>query len=306
MKSIIIFSGLVLIVSLGKSEQPTAPFYTRIGVTEGNVKVNSEFTITFSLKALMDLPMSLVIYEVPKGVEWIGGTLVDTIYPNQNDSISVLARFKITQPGPYCITVHTIIAPSDTISFLQHFAKDLYIMSTVDSATYGEEPQEGLYYNLISDEMIGEIPPEPPPTESYTVSGTLRYWNKLTNSYEPMQNILVKLINPNIGQVVASTYTDLAGYYSLSANQGEYTLLILAQNTAGEVHECWRADVDYPIIDIDLDCSPATYVFLTQQVSLYSNIVVNFNASGENADRARILWRIKRDKDWMWSHTSPH
>lgn len=70
MKYLHIFLGLVLIVSLGKSEQPTAPFYTRIGVTEGNAKVGSEFTLTFSLKALMDLPMSLVIYEVPKGVEF--------------------------------------------------------------------------------------------------------------------------------------------------------------------------------------------------------------------------------------------
>ncbi len=289
MKYLHIFLGLVLILSLGSSEQPTAPFYTRIGLTEGNAKVNSEFTLTFSLKALMDLPMSLVIYEIPKGVEWVGGALVDTVYPYQGDSISASARLKITQPGPYCITVHTIIAPSDTISFLQHFAKDFYIMSSDDSASYSEIPKADLYYNLISDEIIGEIPPEPPPTESYTISGTLRYWNKLTNTYDAMQGILVKLVN-SAGQV-ASTYSNSNGYYSMSASQGDYTLLILAQNTAGEVHECWRADVDYSwtIIDIDLDCSRPTHRFLTQQVHLYSNITVDFNAVGENADRARIL-----------------
>lgn len=313
MRSISILLGLVVILSLGKSEAPTAPFYTRIEVTEGNAKVNEEFTLTFSLKALMDLPVSLVIYEIPKGVEWIDGTLVDTVYPQSDDSISVSAILRITQPGPYCITVHTIIAPSDTISLLQHFAKDFYIVSDVDSATYSGEPDEGLHYNLISDEIIGEISPEPHPTESYTISGALQYWNKLTNSYESMRNILVKLVN-SAGQLIASTYSNSVGYYSMSASSGVYTLLILAQNTAGEVHECWRVDVDaYPIpyppwwtYDIDMDCSRPTHRFVNQQIALYSNLTVNFNATVENADRARILWRIKRDKDWMWSHTSPH
>ncbi|MGQ9702746.1 MAG: hypothetical protein ACUVQT_09900, partial [bacterium] len=296
-----------MIISLIKGEEPSAPFYTRLGITEGNAKVNSEFTLTFSLKALVDLPMSLVICEIPKGVEWVGGALVDTIYPHLNDSISVSAKLKITQPGPYCITMHTIIAPSETISFLQHFAKDFYIMSTTDSATYSEEPNKGLYYNLISDEVIGEIPPEPPQIEYYSVSGTLRYWDKTTSSYEPMQNILAILVNSS-GQVAASTYSNSVGYYSMSAPAGVYTLLILAANTAGEVHECWRADVDYSytIIDIDLDCSRPTHRFVNQQIALYSNLTVNFNATNENADRARILWHIKRDKDWMWSHTSPH
>ena len=47
MKYFSILLGLVLIVSLGKGQQLSAPFYTRIALTEGNAKVGSEFTLTF-------------------------------------------------------------------------------------------------------------------------------------------------------------------------------------------------------------------------------------------------------------------
>ncbi|MBE0434104.1 carboxypeptidase regulatory-like domain-containing protein, partial [candidate division WOR-3 bacterium] len=161
--------------------------------------------------------------------------------------------------------------------------------------------------------MIGAVPPEPPPLANYTVSGSVRYYNHLTYSMDPLEGILVKLYNI-IGQEVAATRTNSSGYYSMTISQGQYTLIIFAQNYAGEVHDCWRADVDvYPIpwppwvtYDIDLDCSPPTYRFKTQQINLYSNLTVNYDADGTNSNRARILWRIQREKNWMYSHTSPN
>ncbi|MCX7996098.1 MAG: hypothetical protein N3A65_10100 [candidate division WOR-3 bacterium] len=45
MKYLQILFGWVLMVSLSRSDQSTAPFYTRIGVTAGSAKVDSELMI---------------------------------------------------------------------------------------------------------------------------------------------------------------------------------------------------------------------------------------------------------------------
>ncbi len=200
MKYLHILLCLMLMAALSNSDQPPAPFYTRIGVTEGNAKVNSEFTLTFSLKALMDLPMSLVIYEIPKGVEWVDGKLVDTIYPYANESLNVSAKLKIIKQGAYRITVHTVIAPAESISFIQHFAKDFYIRSDPISASYSEEPEEGMRYNIFFDSTIGGPLPYPPPGGSYTLSGRIRYYNKLTGTLDPVDSILVTITDTKIKQ----------------------------------------------------------------------------------------------------------
>ena len=181
-----ILSGLIMIISFGKGEQPAVPFYDHLVVTEGCAKLNEEFVLTFSFKALMELPETKVIFEIPKGVEIIEGIPSQIINPHLDDSIPVSLRLKITHIGPFKITVHTIIAPSDTIFFFQHFAEVLYIICKADTAFYDNNATDGIEYNLISDEVLGEKPSEPPSRAEYTISGAVRYYNKLTSTLEPL------------------------------------------------------------------------------------------------------------------------
>ncbi|MEO0191086.1 MAG: carboxypeptidase-like regulatory domain-containing protein, partial [candidate division WOR-3 bacterium] len=307
MRAISILLGLVLIVSLGSTQQVSAPFYTRLTVTSGEAKLNQEFTLTHSLKALTDLPEIQMIFEIPKGIEFIGGLPIQNFTPSYNDSISLGVTLKVTHPGAYCITCHTIIAPSDTISFLQHFAKKIYIISNSDTTIHSDTSLTGPYFNLASDSIIGEKPANPPPPDVYyTVSGIVKYRNKITNQIEALPGIKVELAGPPN----YSTWTDANGHYSITAPAGEYDLIIWAVNGAGEVHDHWYADVTFwlpPVID--LYCSLPPHVFLSQEINLYSNLTINYNAEDNwqhQADWARILWRIRRDKNWMYSHTSPH
>jgi len=306
MKCIYILFSLVLIISLGigEGELLSVPFYTRLEITQGNPGLNEEFTLTHSLIALVDLPETRMIFEIPNGIELIDGIPVRNFNPSINDSIPLSVNLKIAHPGSYCITCHTVVAPRDTIFLLQHFAKDIYILSTVDTIIHQEIPTDGPYYNLVSDSVIGEKPVVlPPEGTNYTVSGTVRYRNKLTNQPDPLPDIKVELSGWHYRD---STWTNSSGYYSITAPSGEYDLIIWAVNKAGEVHECWRADVDFIPPNADLYCSPFPHFFLSQEINLYSNLLINYNAEADKADWARILWRIKRDKDWMYNHTSPH
>jgi hypothetical protein len=158
MKYIYILFGLVLIVSLGKGEeQSPVPFYSRIAVTEGIPRVNEEFVLTYSLIALEDLQETEVVFEIPEGVELVDGEPLQLIFLNLNDSIPVSVRLKILESGPYRIAAHTIIAPEDTIYLLQHYADDFYIVSGEDTASYSETATEGITYNLVSNQVIGEM-----------------------------------------------------------------------------------------------------------------------------------------------------
>jgi len=294
---------LLLVVSQGIAE---TPFYGRFNVIEGSAKVGEEFILTLTLKALIDLPDIAVHFEIPEGIEILSDSLSFRRILSTGDSTDLPICLSITKPGPYHISAHIIIAPKDTIYFLQRLVKDFYIISDTTNATYSEDPIEGVYYNLLSEQVIGEIPPEPPPPlTTYTLSGTVRYRNKLANQLDPLAGVLIKLIDRATGQVVATLHTNSSGYYSITANPGQYTLKIFAQNYAGEVHRFWKGVARW-YGDCDLCCSEPTYQFLSQAINLYGNMTVNYNAEGDRADWARILWRIQREKNWMYNHTSPH
>jgi hypothetical protein len=64
---------LFLTVSL-LSGDTIAPFYSRVSVVEGKAKVGQEFNLAFTLKALMDLPETRILFEIPKGIELVDGT----------------------------------------------------------------------------------------------------------------------------------------------------------------------------------------------------------------------------------------
>uniref|UniRef100_A0A7C6AA97 Uncharacterized protein n=1 Tax=candidate division WOR-3 bacterium TaxID=2052148 RepID=A0A7C6AA97_UNCW3 len=131
---------LFLTVSL-LSGDTIAPFYSRVSVVEGKAKVGQEFNLAFTLKALMDLPETRILFEIPKGIELVDGTPIRTVYPHSGDSIAETIWLRILFAGPYRITIHTILAPNDTIPILQHYAKDFYIISSQDSAIYSENPE---------------------------------------------------------------------------------------------------------------------------------------------------------------------
>lgn len=294
-------SLLLLVVSQGIAE---TPFYGRFAITQGDARVGENFTLTLTIKALIDLPDIAVHFEIPEGIEILSDSLSYRCAFSSGDSTDLRVCLSITKPGPYQITAHIIIGANDTIYFLQRLVKDFYIISDTANATYSENPVEGVYYNLLSEQVMGEIPPEPPsPLTTYTLSGTVRYRNKLTNQLDPLAGILIKLINTN-GQVVATVHTNSNGYYSIQTNAGEYTLRIFAQNYAGEVHRFWKGVARW-YGDCDLCCSEPTYWFLNQSVNFYGNMTVNYNAENDKADWARILWRIQREKNWMYNHTSP-
>ena len=292
-----------LIVSFVRAE---TPFYARFAITQGDARVGENFTLTLTINALIDIPDLRVVFEIPNGIEILSDTLSKTLNLSSGNSTDLPLRLSITQPGPYQITAHIVIAPKDTIYFLQRLVKDFYIISDSANATYSESPVEGVYYNLLSEQIIGEIPSEPPPPlTTYTLSGTVCYRNKLTHQLDPLADILIKLIDRVTGQVVASAHTNSSGSYSITVNPGKYTLIIFAQNYAGEVHRFWKGVARW-YGDCDLYCSEPAYWFLNQAVNLYNNMTVNYNAEAGRADWARILWRIQREKNWMYNHTSPH
>lgn len=135
----------------------TIPFYSRVTVVDGEAKVGQEFNLAFTLKALMDLPETRILFEVPNGIKLVDGTPIRTIYPHSGDSIAETIWLRILFAGPYQITVHTILAPSDTISILQHYAKDFYIISSQDSVIYSKNPEDSTEYNLIADVALGRF-----------------------------------------------------------------------------------------------------------------------------------------------------
>jgi hypothetical protein len=300
--------SIFFIFSPLKGEDTLKPFISFIEITQGSAKTGNEFTLTFYFKALMNLYQTRIIFEIPKGIDYLGGALDTILYLLQSDSISLSVDLKAIYPGPYCILTHVILSPEDTISFLQHFVLDFYIISFEDTAIYSYKPEPNVEYNLISDEIIGVEPSEKPPLESYyTVSGYVKYKNESVSppSLDPLEGILIQLINQN-GSVVASARTDENGYYSITAKQGKYFLRIYAKDYAGEVEKYWRMDVDViPWFDIDLDCSPGPHLFLNIQINLYSNLTVNYTAENEKSDMARILWCIQRNKRWVLNNTNP-
>uniref|UniRef100_A0A7C4U6S1 Carboxypeptidase regulatory-like domain-containing protein n=1 Tax=candidate division WOR-3 bacterium TaxID=2052148 RepID=A0A7C4U6S1_UNCW3 len=306
MKKISILICFFIVISLNATEE-AFPFYTRISITNGNAKTNNVFSLTHSLISDTTLPMTLVIYEIPKGIEFISGKLIDTIFPYQNDSFHLTANLKITQPGAYCITVHTIIDPKDTISLSQHFTHDLYIISDTDTVIYSETPDTNRYYNIFPDTVIGEEPLSIPSVlSSSTISGQIRYYNQITHTYEPLSNNLVEIVTLD-GRGYHSTYTDENGNYSITGTQGKYYLIIPAKNVAGEVHPFWKVKITTfpwpPYMDVDFKCSPQTYFLWISQINLYSNLTLNVDFTGGRADIAGILWQIKKSKEWMLSHT---
>lgn len=309
---------LVLFFSLLKSEDTLSIFYAQMVVTQGEAKVNREFELSFVFKAFKDLPLTRVIYEIPKGIEYINGTLDTIVNLQEGDSISIPVRLKIRHFGPYEILTHIIMDPEDTISFTRHFVNKLYILSDFNSVNYSYQPDESIEYNLVSEkDIIGTIPEGNQPLASYVVSGYVKYENinNTPPTYDPLEGIMIKLIKCN-GQTQATTYTDANGYYSITAPPGEYTLIIYAKNDAVQVERYWRGDVDvvcvplpYPPfrrvcwVDIDLDCSPGIHRLFTQRIALYSNLEINYIAYGEEASIARILWHVQRNKRWMHQKT---
>ncbi|MEO0297236.1 MAG: fibronectin type III domain-containing protein, partial [candidate division WOR-3 bacterium] len=301
---------------LVKADDTLQLFYARMQVTQGEAKVNEEFELSLAFKAFVNLPPTEIIFEIPKGIEYINGSLDTIINVLEGDSISIPIRLRIKQSGPYAIFAHIILDPQDTIYFTRHFVSKFYILSNSDSVSYSYKADENIEYNLVSESVIGSIPEEPEPLAQYTVSGYVKYKNINNNppTLDSLEGIMVKLIKPN-GQVQSIAYTNANGYYSITAPSGVYTLIIYAKNDAGEVEEYWRGDVEIrcihiPIppwiicwVDIDLDCSPGIHRFLTQQINLYSNLNINYTAYGEKADIARILWCIQRNKRWMQQKT---
>ena len=149
---------IFFIFSSLKGEDTLKPFIPFINVTEGSAKTGNEFTLTFFFKALMDLYQTRIIFEIPKGIDYLSGPIDTTLYFLEGDSTSLSINLKVIYPGPYCILTHIILSPDDTISFLQHFVLDFYIISNEDTAIYSFEPEPEREYNLISDEIIGVEP----------------------------------------------------------------------------------------------------------------------------------------------------
>ncbi|MCX7996019.1 MAG: hypothetical protein N3A65_09690, partial [candidate division WOR-3 bacterium] len=297
---------LLLFVLLVAEVMAETPLYGRFAITQGSPKVNEEFTLTLTIKALVDFPEMLVLFDIPDSINVTSGSLSQQLNLVSNDSLDLPLSLSIPQSGPYKIKAYIIATPTDTLHPGQLFVKEFYIVTNTETAIYSENPTEGVYYNLSPDQIIGEIPPElPEPLTGYTLSGQVKYRNKLTNELDPLPDIFIKVIDRTTGQVVGTTHTNANGNYSFALNPGQYTLIIFAQNYAGEVHPCWKAVARW-YGDMDMNCSPDVYRIATLQVNLYTNLTVNYDAEGDKADWARILWRIRREKSWMYTHTSPH
>ena len=130
------FLWFIVIIAVFGSIQSKAveppPFYARLNVTDGEPRVGEEFTVSFDLKALTDLPEIRVYFDIPEGFEVRGGKIQDTLSPRVGDSLSTELMLCISEPGPYRITAYIIIAPGEPegiLSFAQVQSTNLYILS---------------------------------------------------------------------------------------------------------------------------------------------------------------------------------
>jgi len=226
--------GMVLFAPLKAQETDSFPFWAGF-LLEDSPTVNQKFTLVLVIRAIDDAPSFRFSLEIPPQFEILSDTSSFIVELSSNDSLTYPFTFRILEEGAYKVT--------GNMKFITGNIKvitDYYIISSSDTAVYGDNPVEGVIYNFKPDTIIttpvsGE--------ENVRLYGTLRFWDINTASNKSTQDLKLRLSwYDNTGSKVrCSTYTNASGYYEFNnlPSGRTYTLEIVAQNTACEVHPMW-------------------------------------------------------------------
>ena len=310
MKRLII--SFILCGSLYAQDDLFPTLYAKFVLRDGSPRTGEEFTLSFAGKAPLELQHVFIYIDIPLGIELISGeTAYENLHFLPGDTVDIPLRLKITEEGPYKIRAYVILSEKDSITesdilFLpQVVATDYYIISHPDTAFCSYEPEEGVYYNLLTDTILGGSLMHQKSINSsqkYKVYGYVYYKDKSDNKIKPLGHVLAILINRSEGRFEDGDFTDDNGYYEIKVKPGKYTLLIEALNVSGQVQPAWEVRaISYfglpPDIDLHADREP--YIFKEQAINLSSDIQINHTAKGAQADWAKILLTIFRNEFWV-------